>query len=289
MRKTIFLLIMAVLAFGCGGGEEAAEAPPEDAVAADATDEMPDPFEAPMVLIPGGEYTVGSDWRPEKQQDKGQWWEPPHTTTVEPFMIDVYEVTFEQFLRFDIAADREYKIEGDWRSYYAPGKELKPVPNVTFKDAKAFCEWKGKRLPTEIEWEVAARGKNPVRYPWGDEWDATKTNTNERGFSDTMEVGQNPEDKSEFGVYDMMGNVQEWTDSRLKPYPDSPARTRGDRAVYDQNLRVVRGGSYALKGSQMGLFVRMGFLEGMQSGTGIRCVQDAPEEGSEEDSESASN
>lgn len=286
MRKTIFLLMVAVLTFGCGGGEEAAEAPvTEDPVAADATDEMPDPFEAPMVLIPGGEYTVGSDWRGTRQKETPQWYEPPHTVEVDPFMIDVYEVTFEQFLRFDLADDKDYKIEGDWRSYYAPGKELKPVPNVTYKDAKAFCEWKGKRLPSEIEWEVAARGSNASRYPWGDEWDSTKTNTNERGFSDTMEVGQNPEDKSEFGVYDLMGNVQEWTSSLLKPYRDSPARSRNDRNVYSQNLQVVRGGSYALKGSQIGLFTRIGFPGGMQSGVGIRCAQDAPEEGSEEGQE----
>ncbi|HSR70707.1 MAG TPA: SUMF1/EgtB/PvdO family nonheme iron enzyme [Acidobacteriota bacterium] len=284
MRKTIFLLILAVLTFGCGGGEEAAEGAGE-AIAPDPADEMPDPFEAPMVSIPGGEYTIGSDWRSDKVKGQPQWYEPAHTVEVEPFKIDVFEVTYEQFLNFDIAEDREYKIQGDWRSYYAPGKELKPVANVTLDDAKAFCEWKGKRLPTEIEWEVAARGENASRYPWGDEWDPAKTNTNERGFSDTMEVGQNPEDKSDFGVYDMMGNAQEWTSSLLKPYPNSPARSRNDRNVYSQNLQVVRGGSYALKGSQIGLFTRIGFPAGMQSGTGIRCAMDAEPEGeAEEDS-----
>ncbi len=282
MRSTRFsallLILIAALAVGCGGVEPEVAPPAEAVESAPAEPDRPEAGnDDAMVLIPGGEYTIGSDIRPPKLQDSPQWYEPPHTVTVEPFYIDVYEVTFWQFLRFDAAEDREYRIKGDWRSYYQTGKEYIPVPNVVYDDAVAYCEWVGKRLPTETEWEIAARGPESLRYPWGQEWQPGLANTNEIGVANTQDVGTFPQDKSPFGAYDMLGNVQEWTSTRLRPYPRSPARRE---PVFNQRLRVVRGASYATKAKDFGLYLRMGLLDNFQAGTGFRCAKDAePEEG----------
>ncbi|MEE8587109.1 MAG: SUMF1/EgtB/PvdO family nonheme iron enzyme [Acidobacteriota bacterium] len=283
MRSTRILafpfVLIALLAVGCGGSE--AEADPE-AEAADSAPAEPERPEAgsdeSMVLIPGGEYTMGSDIRPRKMQDSPQWYEPPHTVSVDPYYVDVYEVTYWQFFRFDASEDREYKIKGDWRSYYQTGSEYYPVPNVVYDDAVAYCEWAGKRLPTEVEWEIAARGPEGFRFPWGQEWQPGLANTNEVGFANIQDVGIFSQDKSPFGVYDMLGNVQEWTSTRLRPYPRSPARKDG---VFTQRLRAVRGASYAIKARDFGLYLRMGFLDNYQAGIGFRCAKDAEAEGEE--------
>ncbi len=222
-----------------------------------------------MVMIPPGEYTVGSD----EPKGPGSWYAPAHKVETKGFHIDTYEITFEQYMNFSIESD--YRPEGEWRQYYRTGRELYPVSNVTYDDAKAYCEWAGERLPTEEEWEIAARGAEARLYTWGDEWDATMTNTNERGYSDTVEVGAHEADKSVFGAYDMVGNVQEWTSSSLKPYRRSPVRNED---VFRMNYRTVRGASYAIKGKVVKLFTRFGYPDKAQYGTGFRCVKDLTEE-----------
>ena len=270
---------MALLALGCGGSEPEVDPDAESAESALAEPERPEAgSDDSIVLIPGGEYPMGSDFRPPRMQDSPQWYEPSHTVSVDPFYIDVYEVTYFQFLHFDVSEDREYKIKGDWRSYYQTGYEYYPVPNVAYDDAVAYCEWVGKRLPTEVEWEIAARGPESFRFPWGQEWQLGMSNTNEIGIANTQDVGMFPQDKSPFGVYDMLGNVQEWTSTRMRAYPRSPARRD---PVFNRRLRVVRGASYAIKAANFGLFLRMGFLDNFQAGTGFRCAKDAEAEGEE--------
>ncbi len=243
---------------GCGQPEE--QAAVETAPADEAP---PKPVPGDMVTVPAGEFTMGTDKDPHPLKLA----EPAHKVNLPEYKIDVYEVTNGEFAKFQV--ESSYKAQGDWQSYYKIGREDYPVANVTWSDAKAYCEWAGKRLPTEAEWEKAARGTTSTRYPWGDVFDWTKANTNEHGVRDTLEVGSLPEDKSPYGSYDMFGNVQEWTADDLKPYPGAKLDD-----VYKRKLKVIRGASYAMKGESMYLFSRTAAPAEAQWGIGFRCVQD---------------
>ena len=160
---------------------------------------------AAMIAIPAGEFTMGSENKIER---------PPHTVFVDAFEMDQFEVTNEQFEKFvaetGYVTDAEKAGDTSWR-YWAQGKPTHPVVKVSWNDAKAFCEWAQKRLPTEPEWEKAARGTDGRTYPWGNNWDANKANTKEAGYRGTTTVGSFPDGGSPYGVMDMAGNVAEWT------------------------------------------------------------------------------
>ena len=222
-----------------------------------------------MVLIPAGEFIMGSD---REKAGISPLYAPERKIELPAYYIDVYEVTNGQWMRFTTQSD--YRPEGNWRTFYILGREDYPVTNVTWNDAQAYAEWAGKRLPTEAEWEKAARGPDAFAYPWGNQWDPVKSNCNEYGFQNTVEVGQIETDKSSYGAYDMMGNVMEWTVDKLKPYPGSPVP--GDTA-FQQGYMVVRGGSYAMMGASMSLWGRGGFYPKSQFGVGFRCVKDVKE------------
>jgi formylglycine-generating enzyme required for sulfatase activity len=115
-----------------------------------------------------------------------------------------------------------------------------PVGNVNWFDAKAYCEWRSARLPTEIEWEKAARGTEGWEYPWGNEWDPKITNTGDDGKWEEGDapVGKYPKNKSPYGAYDMSGNVWEWVEDWYQAYPGATFQS----PFYDKSQRVVRGG-----------------------------------------------
>ena len=261
MKHLTYLILLFLLCF-CKPEEPVVEPSP-------APEEPAKPKPGDMLLIPAGEFIMGSD---KKMQGRAPIHAPQQKLDLPAYYIDAYEVTFGEWMKFVTRSD--YLPEGDWRSFYAIGKESYPVVNVTFDDAKAYAKWAGKRLPTEAEWEKAARGSEGFDYPWGNLWDPTKSNCNEFGIQNTMEAGQMEFDISPYGAYDMMGNVQEWTADRLKPYRRSPVR--GD-AVFQQRYVAVRGGSYALRGGSMALWTRSGFLPKSQYGLGFRCVKDVKE------------
>lgn len=262
------LLITSLWLAGCAEAEEAPiveeQAPLEDIV------EKPQPGD--MVLIPAGEFTMGAETDPHRLKLA----EPAHKVDLPAYEIDVYEVTNGDFARFQIESD--YEAQGDWRAHYTIGREDYPVANVTFEDAKAYCEYAGERLPTEAEWEKAARGNEELRYPWGAVFDWSKANVNEQGTRDTSEVGSFEEDKSPYGAYDMFGNVQEWVDTPLAPYPNGKVV---DRNVFNRNYIVVRGASYAMKGDGMWLFSRTAAVPNAQFGYGFRCVKGVEEPAAE--------
>ena len=247
--------------------------PPEPEAPVDLPPPPPKPGD--MVLIPAGEFMMGTDSVPNNAAGLET---PAHKVTFDnPYYIDVYEVTNGQWIKF--LTESRTKVESNWRPMYSIGKEDVPVANLTLDDAKAYCEWAGKRLPTEAEWERAARGPENLRFPWGDVYDPSKSNTNDMNFNGLVEVGSFETDKSGYGVYDMMGNVQEWTSDRLRPYPQSTRKVRNNPAFTSRfRLYSLRGSSFAFKGSSMNLLTRSGYPAKAQYGTGFRCAKDAEEE-----------
>jgi serine/threonine protein kinase/formylglycine-generating enzyme required for sulfatase activity len=191
---------------------------------------------AGMVLVPGGEFKMGRD-------DGGPYEKPVHSVTVNPFFMDLTEVTNEQYQKFVEAGHPAPPI---WQGNHFPdGANTLPVTDVTWEDASAFAQWAGdgRRLPTEEEWEFAARGTDGRLYPWGSEWVANASNVkaDDNDQRQMVLVKQFPQGVSPFGLFDMSGNAWEWTSSEFKEYPGGPPFTAPDGY---KNIKVIRGGAY---------------------------------------------
>jgi sulfatase modifying factor 1 len=184
------------------------------------------------VYVAGGEFTLGSDSHNEDET-------PQQTLYIDAFNIDVYPVTNAQYKEF--VDDTGQKVPRNWQGgTYAEGKDDHPVTWVTWHDANAYAEWAGKRLPTEAEWERAARGTDGRIYPWGDQFDGARCNYREAGIKATSPVGSYPEGASPDGVMDMAGNVWEWTADWYDAYRGS----RYEFARFGEEFKVLRGGSW---------------------------------------------
>ncbi|PIQ96701.1 MAG: hypothetical protein COV67_08145 [Nitrospinae bacterium CG11_big_fil_rev_8_21_14_0_20_56_8] len=185
-----------------------------------------------MASIPAGEFIMGSN---ERWDDES----PEYIAHTNAYSIDIYEVTNEDYKKFVTATGHELPYH--WPEGEIPkGKEKHPVIYVNWFDARDYCEWAGKRLPTEEEWEKAARGENGYIYPWGNEWTVHKSNNPYKGSTGTEPAGSYPEGKSPYGLYDMSGNVWEWVDSYYLPHPGNMV----PRAEYGTDKRILKGGSW---------------------------------------------
>jgi len=164
---------------------------------------------------------------------------PAHQVYLPSFFIDRYEVTNEAYYRFVRA--NGFPLLPDWRSGRPdPTQEMIPVTFVDWDEANAFCQWLGKRLPTEAEWEKAARGPEGWIYPWGNFFDYRRANVG--GIhSGPMPVGSFPLGRSPYGASDMIGNVWEWTADWYGPYPGTSYTTPN----FGKSYRVARGNSFA--------------------------------------------
>lgn len=216
-----------------------------------------------MSYVAGGEFQMGSATGDEYER-------PPHQVAVRPFFIDKYEVTCEEYARFVKATS--HAAPPGWRNGQFPaGAAQQPVTGVNWDDANAYAKWAGKRLPTEAEWEFAARGTDGRLYPWGKEWKVGMANASGGAGGGIADVGTF-KGVSPFEAYDMIGNAWEWTGSDLKPYPGGQLASRPAG-----ELKVIRGGSW-LEGQEVTATFR-GYLlaRGSKdySATGFRCVQDA--------------
>jgi formylglycine-generating enzyme required for sulfatase activity len=216
-----------------------------------------------MAYVPGGAFTMGNTGGDVYER-------PPHKVLVKPFFIDLYEVTCEEYARF--VKETAHAPPPDWPGgRYPPGATQQPVTAVTWDDAVAYARWAGKRLPTEEEWEFAARGSDARLYPWGNEWEAGMSNSGGVSRGGLVDVGTF-KGVSPFGVYDMVGNAWEWTASDLKPYPGGQLSVAPKVA-----LKVIRGGSWK-EGPQEATATYRGYLP-VRGGkdysvTGFRCAQD---------------
>jgi formylglycine-generating enzyme required for sulfatase activity len=219
---------------------EAAEETEAEEGEGEATEVAPvaaGPLFEDMVLIEAGPFTMGQDGSKPKNG-------PAHEVDLPAFEIDRFELTNEEFAYFVEQTGYEtYAEQNDKKSWrdVAEGKANHPVVYVTWNDAVAYCEWAGKRLPTEAEWEKAARGDDGRVYPWGNEFVAENGNFYEGGVRGTTAVGSYPAGASPYGVEDVAGNVREWVEDYFLPYPGAAADAD---PFFGEENRVNRGGGW---------------------------------------------
>ena len=228
--------------------------------------EVPQPTEemAEMVLIPAGEYMMG-------REGEGDY-SPPHQVKVDSFYLDAYEVTNQQYYDFCLATEHdlpefwgmeEFHCGSDFPDY--------PVVGISWWDASDYAEWAGKRLPTEAEWEYAARGGHlDFKFPWGNDVDSTKMNFKSDG---SRPMGSYP--PNGYGLYEMTGNIWEWVgDYYNEDYYDTIPQVNptGPEAG---RFRTIRGGSWHSGPGCVNVYHRNGLpSHWVDFAVGFRCARD---------------
>jgi formylglycine-generating enzyme len=199
-----------------------------------------------MAFVPAGWFIMGEDDGRASNQ-------PQHKVYLDAYCIDTLEVTRQAFSRF--LDDTGYQAAG-WLFPNAEADPHLPATGILWEDAQAYCQSNGLRLPTEAEWEKAARGTDGRRYPWGNDWDRHKANTAESGATGPAPAGSFALGASPYGILDMCGNAAEWVSDYFDPayYLDSPDHNpTGANLVLDHGLR---GGSFAATSDQATTFFR---------------------------------
>jgi len=247
--------LIAFLAFvsGCGGAAPAS-APPVKAPVPTPGYGLNDTWTRPadgmtMVYVPGGEFRMGTTWSLDDHV---------HTVVLDSFWIDLTEVTNDHYGRCVAAGACSAPTTCAWGepTYEDSAKADHPVICVTWQAARAYCEWSGGRLPTEAEWEYAARGPDSGIYPWGDQFDGTRLNScdvscphddrkvtdYDDGQAQTAPVGSYLSGASWCGALDMVGNVWEWVADWHASYPLT--QQTNPSGPESGSERLIRGGSW---------------------------------------------
>lgn len=226
-----------------------------------------------MALIPSGEFWMGRTHTTSVEQaiilerDRRDDF-PAHKVYVDAYYMDKYEVTNEEYARFAEAASAA-------KPWYWPGgkvakgEERQPIHDVSWKEADSYCRWTGKRLPTEAEWERAARGGlDRMRYPWGDEGGRGRAHTG----SSTGPTAVGSFAPNAYGLHDMAGNVWEWTNDWYDRdyYPVTPERN--PQGVSTGRYKVIRGGGWT-DGTTLNSFRNYADPEMRTSIIGFRCAK----------------
>jgi len=233
----------------------------------------------PMLMVPAGEFMMGCNPASDRKKcadDVSLQATPYHKVFLDAYYIDKYEVTLDQYSECVRAgacgepAGYAENSQDQWRRYCnwgASGRGNHPINCVCWQYADAYCKWAGKRLPTEAEWEKAARGTDSRKYPWGNAPDQTCAVTVVRdkggygcGKLSTFPVGSMPKDKSPYGAMDMQGNVSEWVSDLYGEhyYPFSPARN--PTGVLLSKKHTLRGSNlFNPPGPNTFVFTRVGF------------------------------
>jgi formylglycine-generating enzyme required for sulfatase activity len=222
-----------------------------------------------MVLIPAGEFLMGSK---DGEADDDE--RPQHKVYLTGYWIYRTEVTVAQYRKFCQATGRQMppEPESGWQNTH-------PIVNVTWEDAAAYAQWAGAALPTEAQWEKAARGTDGQVYPWGNDWDGDKcqNSVGNKNAGNTAPVGSFPAGASPYGALDMAGNVWEWCADWYDAGYYKNAPTRNPTAPATGTWRVLRGGSWYCA-------YLVGFRAAFRSGSrptfrhrlGFRCVLRSP-------------
>ena len=222
-----------------------------------------------MALVPAGEFTMGSATGDADEQ-------PVHKVYVDAFFMDMHLLSVAQYARF--LENTHHDAPSEWSLMNRSQNQNRPVANVNWVDAEAYCKWAGKRLPTEAEWEKAARGTDGRTYPWGNE-PPTGLHANSgkevwNNHAVVTPVGFFEEGKSPYGIYDMAGNVWEWVGDWYDKdyYKASPSQnpTGPPMGLY----KVIRGGSWGSSRNSLRSSNRETHLTSFQGfGTGFRCAK----------------
>ena len=205
-----------------------------------------------MVLVPAGEFTMGTN-KTDTDNTQAQIGtvkplykdqHPERKIFLAAFYIDRYEVTNSQYKEF-IDATQFTMLPSHWKEGMYP-EELRdhPVTNITWSEAWSYAAWAGKQLPTEAQWEKAARGSEGRLYPWGNAYVKGQANVGIDGARQTAKVGSYPEDKSSYGAYDMAGNVMEWSQDWYRAYPGNGNAS----ARFGTRFKVLRGTGFQKAG-----------------------------------------
>lgn len=285
-----------------------------------------------MVLIPAGEFLMGSDKVDESKKSAGfgnakDWYldeHPAHKEKVPAYYIDKYEVTNAQYKAFVESAEyrppthwiesgyilgmkfskvaaldvnqlrklivKVFKLDVDTREMNKPLllKEIKdrlvymdtlPVIYVSWYDANAYCKHIGEHLPSEKEWEKAARGEQGNEFTWGNQWKSGMSNTGDEDWSDGIApVGSYKTDASKYKVMDLAGNVSEWVANWYQAYPGSDYKSKD----FGKHYKVLRGAAWGREGHYaISLFQRGAYRfnlepQSVHADLGFRCAKDAP-------------
>jgi formylglycine-generating enzyme required for sulfatase activity len=202
-----------------------------------------------MVYVAAGEFTLGTSdaqidaWLKQHPDDERDWFrdeQPQRQVHLDGYWVDKCLVTVAQYRKFCESAGRNMPLMPSWG-----WRDDHPIVNVTWNDALAYAQWAGKRLPTEAEWEKAARGSDGRQYPWGNEWDASKcAHSVNAQLGSTKPVGSYPAGASPYGCLDMAGNVCEWCADWYEPDYYRTGPDRNPKGPGSGELRVLRGGSW---------------------------------------------
>lgn len=227
----------------------------------------PEEAETPMVSVPPGRFTMG-----DRNGEPAEY--PEREVTMSGFLIDKTEVSNEAYARCVAAGVCDPAPYTDDERLGAPDH---PVVGVTWMDAEAFCKWMDKDLPTEAQWEYAAKGKDYRKWPWSGAFDPKRANTAMQGdfHGKTAPVTAYPNGESPYGVLNMAGNVAEWTRDYFDPtwYRSTDANTNPTGPERGRE-RVVRGGSYRDSSHTARVSARAAKLPTESDNTiGFRCVK----------------
>jgi len=218
---------------------------------------------ADMVLVPAGEFLMGSD--------DSDYAKPQHGVYLDDYWIYKMPVTVAQYRKFCEATQRAMPDAPSWS-----WKDDHPAVNVTWHDARAYCEWTGVGLPTEAQWEKAARGTGGRKYPWGDRWDVRRcaNSVGRNNLASTLPVGSYPSGASPYGCLDMAGNVWEWCADWFGRNYYQCGIDRNPPGPEQGMYRVLRGGSWFDYGpGSFRCAHRYGFAPDVRySYFGFRCV-----------------
>lgn len=229
--------------------------------------------EAEMVYIPEGPFIMGSDDENALTASR-----PAHEVTLKGFWIDRYEVSNAQYAKCVVAkhcTDPKSYSSSTRTDYYTNEKYASyPVIHVDYYQATAYCNWAGKRLPTEAEWEKAARGTEGLIYPWGNQL-PKKIPAQINGFDggDTAAVDAFPEGTSPYGVFNMEGNVWEWTADQYDAFFYSTSPAEDPKGFTGGNEYVIRGFSWAYPFSRLEIYTRnSAYILNHTHDLGFRCA-----------------
>ncbi len=284
-HRTAWILLVAVAAYGCGGAGTGGSLPA--APAGVVRDKVPMAAVPAGYFIRGGrgakpgEKIPGVDAKKKKIDNT-----PTRRIYLGAFRIDKFEVTNAAYGRFVAATGhspprlpgREKPWGGNWSRFVwggrkpPPGAGDLPVSLVSWFDAEAYCAWAGKRLPSEAEWEKAARGPGGNIYPWGSAPSPGTANFGKR-HEGPLPVGSFPSGKSPYGVMDMAGNVAEWANDYYHPAYYARSPDRDPRGPKRGSRRVVRGGNWRDSADKIRTVHRWsGVPSGKHGGVGFRCA-----------------